>query len=175
MARPVRHLPGEQPWIVAWLDAIRRRRALASEAFRATLAGLTGLHVVVEPINTDAERDGLLSADLQADVESVLREGGLAVHAQSALFAGVPGTPVFHVDIMTIRLDGRYAYSIRLELWQGVKLARDPGRTALALTWSAPQVVGTLAAVNLDTLRDVVRTAVRGFVEECRLASADQA
>lgn len=160
---------------MAWLDAVRRRRSLASEAFRATLAGLTGVHVRVEPINTDAERDGLRSADLQADVESVLREGGLAVHGQPALFARVPGTPVLHVDVMTVRLDGRYAYSIRLELWQGIRLTRDPGQAALALTWSAPQVVGTLAADNLDTLRDVVRTAVRGFVDECRLATADRA
>jgi hypothetical protein len=174
MARQV-HLSGEEPWIVGWLDAVRRRRSLASEAFRATLAGLTGVHVRVEAINTDAERDGLRSADLQADVESVLREGGLAVHTQPGVFAGVPGTPVLHLDVMTVRLDGRYAYSIRLELWQGVKLTRDPRQTALALTWSAPQVVGTLAADNIDTLRDVVRTAVRDFVEEWHLAAADRA
>jgi hypothetical protein len=89
------HHATDGPWIVAWLDAVRQRRSLASEAFRAT-AGLTGVHVRVEPINADAERDGLRGADLQADVESTLREGGLAVHAQSALFASVPGTPVLH-------------------------------------------------------------------------------
>jgi hypothetical protein len=44
------------------------------EAFRATLAGLSGVHVEVEPINADVEQDG---------------------------------TPVLHVDVMTVRLDGR--------------------------------------------------------------------
>jgi len=34
------------------------------------------------------------------------------------------------------------------------------------------QVVGTIAGENLGELRDLVRSAVTGFVEECRLASA---
>jgi hypothetical protein len=174
MAGLARRPVGEESWIVLWLDALRQRRSIASEAFRATLAGVTGVHVRVEPINADAERDGLRAADLQADVESALREDGVAVHAQSALFASVPGTPVLHVDVMTVGLDGRYAYSIRLELWQGVRLTRDPGQTALAITWSAPQIVGTLASERLGTLRETVRAAVQGFVAECRLATAER-
>jgi hypothetical protein len=163
---------GETDSILALLEALRRRRSIAAEAFRATLAGLEGVHVQVEPVNADAERAGLRGADLRADVESALHEGGMAVFTQTALFAGVPGTPFLHVDVMTVPLDGRYAYSVRLELWQAVRLARRPGVTTLGLTWSAPQVVGTIAGENLGELRDLVRSAVTGFVEECRLASA---
>ena len=165
----------DEGWIAAWLEAARRRRSIAAEAFRATLAGLTAVHVLVEPINVDAERDGLRGADLHADAESVLREGGVTVHAQSELFASVPDTPVLHVDVMTLHLDGRYAYSIRLELWQRVRLVREPGQAALALTWSTPQIVGTLGAENLAALRETVRSAVHGFVDECRRATADRA
>lgn len=43
---------------------------MALEAFRATLGSLSGVTVQVEPVNADAERDGLLRADLQTDVES---------------------------------------------------------------------------------------------------------
>lgn len=161
--------------ILALLEASRRRRSIAAEAFRATLAGLTGVHVQVEPINADAEGDGFLRADVQAHAESILREAGMRVHTQSGLFADVPGTPVLHVDVMTVRLDGRYAYTVRPELWQGVTLTRAPGRTALALTWSAPQLVGTLAAESLPELQKTVRSAVEGFVEECRIATADHA
>jgi hypothetical protein len=95
------------------------------------------------------------------------------VHTEAGLFADVPGTPVLHVDVMTVRLDGRYAYTVRLELWQGVRLVRQPGPTALALTWNAPQIVGTLAAERLAELRKTVRSAVQGFVEECRTATAE--
>jgi hypothetical protein len=63
--------------ILALLEGSRRRRSIAAEAFRATLAGLTGVHVQVEPINADAEGDGFLRADVQAHAESVLREAGV--------------------------------------------------------------------------------------------------
>jgi hypothetical protein len=42
--------------ILAVLEAARRRRSIAAGAARATLAGLAGVHVEVEPINADAER-----------------------------------------------------------------------------------------------------------------------
>ena len=157
---------------LALLEASRRRRSLAAEAFRSTLARLADVHVEVEPVNDDAERDGLRRADVQADVESALRDGGIAAVSQSALFARVPGTPVLHVDVMTVRLDGRYAYSVRLELWQAVRLVREPAVSTLGLTWSAPQIVGTIAAERLAELRDTVRATVAGFVEECRMATA---
>jgi hypothetical protein len=146
---------------------------IAAEASRATLAGLAGVHVRVEPINADAERDGLTRDALEAAAASVLREAGMASYTQTGVIADVPGSPVLHVDVMTIHLDGRYAYSVRLELWQTVVLARAPGTMTLALTWSAPQVVGTVAAEGIAELRDTVRAAITAFVEECRVATAE--
>lgn len=157
--------------VTALLEAWRRRRAVAAEALGAPLGGLRGVGLQVEPLNPDAERDGLTQADLRADVEAVLREAGLAVHTQAALFADVPGVPFLHVDVMTIRLDGRYAYSVRLELWQAVRLVRDPTIQALAVTWSGPQVVGSVAPEGLDDVRRAVRTAAQEFVAAWRAAT----
>jgi hypothetical protein len=157
--------------ILALLAACRRRSTLVAEAFRATLEALPGVHVQVEPVNADAERDGLTRAALQAGVEAALLDAGISVFTQTQLFAEVPGTPVLHVDVMTVRLDGRYAYCVRLELWQAVRLVREPDVAALALTWSAPQVMGTVAAEALAGVRDAVRSAVADFAEECRLAT----
>lgn len=117
-------------WVSAMLEAMRRRRSIAAEAFRATLAELPGVLVQVEPLNADAERDGLTRDALQADVETALREAGMAAYTQTVLVAQVPGTPVLHVDVMTIHLDDRYAYSVRLELRQAVTLARARHRGA---------------------------------------------
>lgn len=142
------------------------------EAFRTTLRGLSGVNVQVEPVNADAERDGLLRAELQTDVESALREAGVEVVAQSRLFAVVPGTPVLHLDVMTARFHGRYAYSIRLELWQAARLVRDPTVQTLAVTWFAPQLIGIVTADSLFTLRDTVRSAVDEFVRDSRTAAA---
>lgn len=145
---------------------------MAMEAFRATLAGLTALTVQVEPVNADAERDGLIRSELAAEVEGLLRGAGLAVVGQTKLFADVPGTPVLHLDVMTIRLDGRYAYSVRLELWQAVALARDPSVRALAATWVRPQLVGIIAAESLANVRAVVRSAVDEFLDDRQAAGA---
>lgn len=61
---------------------------------------------------------------------------------------------------------------MRLELWQAVRRIRQPAVTALGLTWSAPQIVGIVAAESLAELRDAVQAAVFGFVAECRTATA---
>lgn len=144
---------------------------MALEAFRATLGGLSGVNVQVEPVNADAEGDGLLRTDLQTDVESALREAGFEVVTQSRLFA-VPGTPVLHCDVMTAGFHERYVYSIRLELWQAVRLVRDPSAQALAVTWFAPQLIGMVTRESLFTLRQTVRSTVDEFVRDCRAAAA---
>ncbi len=139
---------------------------MALEAFRATLAGLTAVNIHVEPVNADAERGGLLRTDLEADVAAALRRAGIEVVTQSQLFATVPGTPVLHLDVMTVRLRRGYLYSVRLELWQAVYLMRDRTVQALAVTWCAPQLVGTVSATSVTTIRDTVRTALEEFVRD---------
>jgi hypothetical protein len=43
------------------------------------LRGLKGVHVLVEKLDPDAERLGLTTAQIQADVELRLRKGGVRV------------------------------------------------------------------------------------------------
>jgi hypothetical protein len=145
---------------------------MAMEAWRATLAGLTAVNVQVEPINADAERDGLTRADLAADVEAALGAARIEVVTTAELFAETIDTPVLHLDLMTVFLEDSYAYSLRLELWQAVRLLRDPGVRALAMTWSGPQLVGVVADVRVAELRKVVRAAVDEFTRDCRAAGA---
>lgn len=157
--------------VLAALERQRRLSSMAAEGFRATLAGLDAVNVQVEPLNADAEADGLTRSGLQSEVEGALREAGLAVLTPTELFASAVGTPFLHLDVMTIRLDGHYAYSVRLELWQAVSLVRDTRIRALALTWSGSQLVGTVAAANLGELRATVRAAASEFAGDCLAAS----
>ncbi len=140
---------------------------MAMEPFRETVTGLREVNVQVEPVNADAERDGLTRSDLQDEVESRLRAAGFAVLSMPMLFASALGTPVLHLDVMTLRLDGRYAYSVRLELWQGVRLVRDPALQALAVTWFAPQLIGTVSPDSVVEIRRAVHSAVDEFVQDC--------
>lgn len=155
---------------LALIQAARGRRRIGEEALRATLADLTAVNVQVEPVNADAERDGLVRADLQADAESTLRAAGIGVLSQTELFLD-PATPLLHLDVMTVRLDGRYAYSVRLELWQAVRLVRDARIRTLAATWSTPQIVGTVPVDGLRELRPAVGAAVQAFVADVAAAA----
>jgi hypothetical protein len=145
---------------------------MAGEAFRATVAGLRRVGLQVEPLNADAERDGLLADDLRAVVDTALRPAGIEVVDASRLFAEVRGTPFLHLDVMTIHLDGRYAYSVRLELWQAVRLERDPAMTALGATWCSGQIIGTVEAERLVEVTDAVRAALAEFTRDCAPAAA---
>lgn len=147
---------------------------MAMAAFRETLAGLSGVNVQVEPVNADAERDGLTRADLQHDVESRLRAVGIRLFTEPELFYAAPGTPVLHLDVMTIRLDGRYAYSVRLELWQAVTLTRDASIRALGLTWSNPQIVGTVSAESLGEVHAAVQRVLDEFIADYGAAQSQR-
>src|SRR5262249_21610567 len=53
--------------------------AADSPSDRATLRGLPGVHVIVEPLEPDIESLGLTKTQLQTDVELRLRQHGLRV------------------------------------------------------------------------------------------------
>jgi hypothetical protein len=146
---------------------------MALEASRATVGGLTRVGVHVEPVNADAEGDGLTRALLQTEVESRLRESGIGAVSSTGLGADVPGDPVLHLDVMTVGLDGRYAYSVRLELWQPVRLIRDPTIVAPGVTWSGLQFVGVVARERLSEVRRAVDSAIEEFIQDWRPATAE--
>jgi hypothetical protein len=156
------------------LEAWRRRDAIVTEARRRTLAGLVRLNVQVEPINADAERAGLQRADLRTEVEALLGAAGLEVVGDATLFATAAGAPFLHVDVMTLPLDRSYVYSARVELWETVRLVREPETRTPAVTWSCPQVVGTVTRDNVDEVGRVVRAIVERFVAEWRAAGGSR-
>lgn len=139
---------------------------MATELFLQTVGGIAGVNVQVAPLNADAERDGLVPADIRADVESRLKASGIRIFTQVELFSEAPGTPILYLAITTLRLDGVYAYSVGLQLWQAVTLVRDPTVRALAATWSIPPVIGTVQATHLAEVTKAVRSAVDSFIQD---------
>jgi hypothetical protein len=148
---------------------------MALDASRASLGRVTRVSVHVEPVNADAESDGLTRILLQTEVESRLRQAGIGAVTSSGLGADVPGDPVLQLDVMTVGLDTRYAYSVRLELWQPVRLVREPSIVALGVTWSGLQFVGTVARERASEIRRAVDSAIEEFVRDWRAAIAEAA
>ena len=138
--------------------------AADTELERRTLAGLTGVEVVVEPMDPAAEKDGLTTSTLRTDVELKLRQAGIRVLTSDERLAA-PGMPYLYLRVGTIKdEEGLYAYDIDLELKQEVRLTRNPALSLMATTWRVAGWVGTIGSRNLSKVRERVRDTVDQFI-----------
>ncbi len=134
---------------------------------RATLKGLTGLHVIVERIDPDAERDGLTRSALQTDVELKLRQAGIGILDARAVS---PGNPYLRLNVVAVKGSTEiypkfYIVGIELQLNQEVYLGRNPSVLTFAVTWSARGRVGVYEAGNLPAAREPARDIVDEFIK----------
>ncbi len=153
-------------YLAAWMIAELFASVLIAtdtERDRATLKGLEGVHVIVEELKDDAERDGLTKSAIRTDVESKLRQAGIRVLAENEGLS-TPGSPVLYVNANTLKNDdGLYAYSIVVQLMQGVTLRRDSSISGRAVTWSNGGV-GTVGQNTLRKIREDVCDHVDQFI-----------
>jgi hypothetical protein len=134
--------------IPAWAD---------TPSQRATLKGIKAVAVAVEDTNADAERDGLTRNQLQTDVEQRLRRAGITLDNDA------PG--ILAVFVNTLKIEsGFYVYAIRVQFRQRVRMERNLKIAALASTWEAPSVVGTVGTRALRDVRGSVRDRVDQFI-----------
>lgn len=114
---------------------------------RATLRGLPGIMVAVEPLESAVERGGLTTRQLQTAVELQLRKAGIRVFTEEE-GREIPGQPYLYVNVgVLLHSDGLVAYIIRVELNQQAFLKTDAS-SAMVATWSRAR----LATVGIETL-----------------------
>ena len=114
--------------------------AVDSDATRETLRGLQGVYVIVEEIQPNiqkyAVKAGLTKEQLQKDIELRLKEVGIKVLSRDECI-NTPGKPVLYVSVNTHEAERYwYAYDIKIELQQVVKMEANPKVNTLAATWS---------------------------------------
>ena len=130
-----------------------------TEYTRHTLQGLQGVAVVVESIKSDAEQDGLLATDLQADTELKLSQAGIPVLDQDE-WRHTPGRPWLYVSVNTIKYLASYFFSIDVQLKQEVTLPRESSLVTSSATWE----VGSIGFVISPDLPQKIRDSVSGYV-----------
>lgn len=130
---------------------------------KETLRGLKGVHVLIETIARDAQRDGLTRSSLQTDVELKLRTAGIRVVTSEERFEE-PGWPSLYVNVNALASStgNSYAYSIRVGLDQEVSLWRKPTIRATATTW----ISASVGIVGVNRMRAAVRESVSDQVDE---------
>ena len=135
--------------------------------------GLAGVAVAVTDLGQEVERDGLLKAQLQTDVELRLRKAGIRVLTEEQWITE-PGQPTLSVKVALYKssdpkING-YAKSVNIVLRQNVLLSRNPSTIFRgAITWESFEAVGfsnpTVLQKDIrDTLADCVDEFINAFL-----------
>lgn len=154
----------------AWLPIVLLL-ALSSQGFaqdtRDTdgLRGLAGVAVAVSNLTQEVERDGLLKAQLQTDVELGLRKAGIRVLTKDQWLIAT-GYPTLDVIVALYKSPSPnfdvYAKSVNVVLRQNVVLSRKPSTIVRGATWESGIVVGVS---NSEDLRKHTRQIVADLVD----------
>ena len=128
------------------------------ETTRNTLAGLKGVHVLVESIKDEVQRDGLRESQIQTDVELKLRQAGITVLTHEE-WLSTTAAPYLYVNVQVFKNPAHfYAYSANVELRQRVTLVHSPSTSVLATTWSAQGTIGTVGSQKVGSVRKTCAT-----------------
>lgn len=137
-----------------------------------TLRGLDGVIALTNRINPDLAQDGLTTDGVQQIVEQRLKASGIKLLTREEL-PDNPGTPLLLVNLSMMESEpGLYAYSLDLELYQVVLLARDTDIPSLARTWSEG-VVGVISSNNINQLNDRISALIDEFVNDYMMANIE--
>lgn len=131
----------------------------------ASLAGVTGVEIVVENLSPGLQQLGLSELTLRTDVELRLRQAGLRVLGQ---VEACDTMPCVYVHVTATTGPRVSAYFVHVGLQQMVSLSRDPSFAFSVETWHAEGRVGMVAGAEmpgrvLDAIRSEVAQLVNTF------------
>jgi hypothetical protein len=129
-----------------------------------TLNGLKGVCIVIEKIDLQAALDGLEAGRVRRTVEKTLQKSGIPVLSESQMLEK-PGAPYLYFVINTAK-DERallYAYHVRAELRQSVRMDRDQKIISTAATWQSSEPVGIIGIDKIDLLPAAVEKCATEF------------
>jgi hypothetical protein len=133
---------------------------------RESLKGLTGIEVMVEPLNIEVERLGLETLKLQHDIRHRLQQAGVHVLTEHERLATTTAAMlVVRVDALHDRI-GRYFYCIDLLLTQRVRLRSQSAPDVSAVTWMRPGGIALVADDNVRHIQNQVFRKVDEFVRD---------
>ncbi len=133
---------------------------------KATLRGLPGVEIEVEPLEQDVERDGLTRAMIQADVTNRLRAAGVTVYASQTANPS-PGKPYLYVHVNGVKVatPGLWALSIEVQVRETVRSLVTTSDIVDATTWDHDDVL-VVPVAQLPSARTVILEFVDDFIQD---------
>ena len=105
-----------------------------AELDRATMRGLKSVNVVLDPLAPELIKAGLTESDVQARLETDLKDAHIPVDRSATEFIGL--------RITSVRGNrGPFALAFNLGLYQPVVLVRDPNLKSAIPTWDIETVL----------------------------------
>ena len=131
----------------------------------ASLAGIEGIEVFVEPLTPAQEAIGLSERSLRSDIEVQLRRAAVRVLSQVQQCGALP---CLYVHVTTTTVPGTTnstASFVHVGLQQLMSLSRDTSVALSVETWRALGRIGLApSAQTADRVRDAVRNEVDQFI-----------
>ena len=143
---------------------VQAEESIAPE--RESLKGVVGVDIVVEPLNIEIERLGLVTLKLQQDIRLRLQQAGVRVLTEhERLATSTAAMLVVRVDALHDRI-GRYFYCFDLLLTQRVRLKGRDSPDVSAVTWSKSGGIALIADDNVRHIQDQVLRRVDQFIKD---------
>ncbi|MCC6543717.1 MAG: hypothetical protein IT392_04340 [Nitrospirae bacterium] len=136
-----------------------------------SLRGLKGIRVVVEGLEPEAEKDGLIREQIRNDVELRLHKAGIKVYTKDE-FPTATGIPSLDVNVTAKKHNetSLYYYNISVNLFQRVALIRDPDINGFGTTWFTGWV-GAVSSRRIRNVRVHINDCVDEFISDYLIAN----
>jgi hypothetical protein len=141
---------------------------------RESLRGVTGVEVLVDPLDVEIEQRGLKTDALEKDVRQRLHKAGVNVLTERERLRNLTSAMlVITVDALHDRI-GRYFYSIHLSIKQRVQLEGRETSELSAVTWMKLGSIGTVADDNVKHIETKVLQKVDEFIKDYLAVNPDR-
>lgn len=138
------------------------------------LRGVTGVEVVVDPLDVEIEERGLQTSALQKDIKQRLLKAGVnVVTERERLKTPTAAKLMIRVDTLHDRI-GRYFYSVDLFVTQRVRLESREGVELSAVTWMKFGSIGTVADDNVKHIETQVLQKTDQFIKDYLAVNPDR-
>jgi hypothetical protein len=114
----------------------------------------------------DAEVQGVSLKQIQTDVELRLRKSGIRVLPFSGV-SRLEGQPFLWISVLALKNPlGVSVYSVNVELWQDVRLKRNPAISVSAATYVVEPRLVVVDSRNIKQLREDLSDCVDTFIND---------
>jgi hypothetical protein len=135
---------------------------------RQSLRNLEAVHISIERIDPQVQREGLTEKAVENLVRARLQQNGISILTRGQWLAE-PGNPFLyvHANVLKLSASNEYIYSVRVALKQTVYPVRGTMEIIGAATWSAGGSIGITP--SLEKIRTSILKQVDRFVAAYRV------